>query len=89
MHPVFLILGSWIRSTATRANNTSGEVLTGERRTLDSVEILDLAMERWTPGPALPVPLHGVPRLDEMGGSVRAGAIENAGRVMSWTPPSP
>jgi N-acetylneuraminic acid mutarotase len=38
-----------------------GEVLTGERRALASVEIYDPALEQWTAGPDLPVGLHGMP----------------------------
>ncbi|HJW89281.1 MAG TPA: hypothetical protein VJ436_01430, partial [Anaerolineales bacterium] len=60
----------------------------GERRALDSVEVLTPG-GGWTPGPPLPVGLHGVPavglgqRLFVLGGSDRAGGIQNAGRVLS------
>jgi hypothetical protein len=59
---------------------------------LDSVEVLDPAQGSWVSDTALPVPLHGVPavgldgRVYMLGGSDRAGAIENAGRVLSWGP---
>jgi hypothetical protein len=67
-------------------------VLEGERLTLDSVEILDPTQGSWIPGLALPVPLHGVPavsldgRVYVLGGSDRAGSIDNHGRVLSWEP---
>ena len=67
-----------------------GEVLTGERRALTSVEIYDPATEQWTAGPNLPVGLHGMPMiayedtLYVIGGSDWAGMIDNHGRVLVY-----
>jgi N-acetylneuraminic acid mutarotase len=67
-----------------------GEVLTGARETLTSVEIYDLATEQWTAGPDLPVGLHGMPMvayedtLYVIGGSDWAGMIDNHGRVLIY-----
>jgi hypothetical protein len=57
------------------------------RETLGSVEIFDLEAREWSLGPAIPFPVHGVGAAAWqgafylMGGSDRAGAIENVGRV--------
>jgi beta-N-acetylhexosaminidase len=64
-------------------------VLSGGRQALDSLEVFDLARGGWANGPALPVGLHGLPaaavdgRLYLLGGSDRAGGIDNHGRVLS------
>jgi N-acetylneuraminic acid mutarotase len=69
---------------------TGGEVLTGARETLTSVEIYDPATEQWTAGPDLPVGLHGMPMiayedtLYVIGGSDWAGMIDNHGRVLIY-----
>jgi N-acetylneuraminic acid mutarotase len=65
-----------------------GEVLSGPNTALTSVEVFDPQTESWTAGPDLPVGLHGVPaaavnsELYILGGSDRAGSIDNKGRVL-------
>jgi N-acetylneuraminic acid mutarotase len=67
-----------------------GEVLTGEREALTSVEVYDPATEQWAGGPDLPVGLHGMPMvayggaLYVIGGSDWAGMIDNHGRVLVY-----
>ena len=64
-----------------------GEVLTTGRLAAQSVEILDPALGAWASGPDLPYAVHGLGAavwqgsFYLMGGSDRAGAIENVGRV--------
>jgi hypothetical protein len=69
-----------------------GEVVFLGLETLDSVEVFDPAQATWSFAPVLPVPLHGVPAagldgvLYVLGGSDRAGAIDNHGRVLMYRP---
>jgi N-acetylneuraminic acid mutarotase len=69
-----------------------GEVLSSGRETLDSVEIFNPQEGIWKTVEPMPISLHGVPAvgIDGMlyviGGSDRAGGIENRGRVLSWGP---
>jgi hypothetical protein len=66
-----------------------GEVLSGEQRTLASVELYTAGAPGWESGPPLPQALHGVPaavvdgRFYVFGGSTRAGAIQNDARAWS------
>ena len=69
-----------------------GEVVMSGRETLASVEAFDPAQGTGSFAPMLPVPLHGVPAVSldgvlyVLGGSDRAGAIENRGRVLVYRP---
>ena len=64
-----------------------GEVIMKGRETLASTEVLRRNAAAFAPGPELPLPLHGVPVVVAdgffyvLGGSERAAAIENRGRV--------
>ena len=66
-----------------------GEVLSGSRRTLDSVEIFDPAQGRWQPGPALPVPLHGVPAVSVNARLYVLGGSDRRARSKIWVEFSP
>ncbi len=69
-----------------------GEIIINGRETLAAFELYDPRTQTWTLGPDLPYPIHGVAAasVDErfylLGGSSRAGAIENFGRVMIYAP---
>jgi N-acetylneuraminic acid mutarotase len=71
-----------------------GEVIFNGTETLDSVEILAAGSPNWSFGPRLPIPIHGVggAALEFkgsfllLGGSLRAGAIENEGQVQIYEP---
>jgi N-acetylneuraminic acid mutarotase len=70
-----------------------GEVFMTGRQTLASAEVLRRNATAFAPGPELPVPLHGVPVVAAeghfyvLGGSERAGAIANHGRVFRMKVP--
>lgn len=70
-----------------------GEVIMNGRQTLASTEVLRRNAGAFAPGPELPLPLHGVPVVVAdgyfyvLGGSARAGAIENRGRVFRLKTP--
>ena len=69
-----------------------GEVFTGGTKTLADSEILESLSGQWQRGPAMPGALHGVPlastgdNLYILGGSERAGAVVNRGRVFRFSP---
>jgi hypothetical protein len=69
-----------------------GEVLSGIPVALDSAEMYSIEQGSWTFSDPLPVPLHGVPAafvMEEIfiiGGSDKAGAVENVGRTYSFRP---
>ena len=64
-----------------------GEVLTTDRHAVEAVEIFDPTVGAWAAGPDLPYAVHGLGAAAWqgsfylMGGSDRAGGIENVGRV--------
>jgi N-acetylneuraminic acid mutarotase len=70
-----------------------GEVIINAQETLASFEILALESDMWQLGPDLPYPMHGVGGAEAagrfllLGGSRRAGAIENEGQVQIYEPP--
>jgi N-acetylneuraminic acid mutarotase len=69
-----------------------GEIIINGNETLAVLEVYDAQTRTWSRGPDLPHPIHGVAaaaaggRFYLLGGSSRAGAIENFGRVMIYTP---
>jgi len=70
-----------------------GEVFTGGTRTLADSELLESLSGQWQRGPAMPGALHGVPLVSTgenlyiLGGSERAGAVVNQGRVFRFSRP--
>ena len=68
-----------------------GEVF-GPDRTLASIEMLEPESDRWVSAGSLPEPLHGIPLVSAngdllvIGGSTRAGAVDNPGTVWSIDP---
>ena len=71
-----------------------GEVFTGGTKTLADSEVLESLSGQWQGGPGMPAALHGVPlastgeTLYILGGSERAGAVVNQGRVFRLSPPT-
>ena len=69
-----------------------GEVFTGGTKTLRDSELLNSLSGQWQRGPAMPTALHGVPLVSTgdnlfiLGGSERAGAVVNRGRVFRFSP---
>lgn len=69
-----------------------GEVIMSGNLTLASVELFDPAAGGWVDGVDLPFPVHGVDAVEHegqfliMGGSDRAGGIDNHGRVQIYAP---
>ena len=69
-----------------------GEVLGLAPQTLSSIEVFDPQEGAWLPAGDLPVPLHGVPAVSSgssiylLGGSDKAGAIQNTGRTLEFRP---
>jgi N-acetylneuraminic acid mutarotase len=70
-----------------------GEVIMAGRKTLADSEVLESLSGQWQRGPDLPTALHGVPvvstgeNLYILGGSQRAGAAVNRGRVYRFKGP--
>jgi hypothetical protein len=70
-----------------------GEIIINGRETLGSFEFFSAETRAWQKGPDLLFPMHGVPgaAFDEafflLGGSLRAGAIENEGQVQIYRGP--
>ena len=71
---------------------TGGEIILNGRETLATFEIFEPGTQAWSPAPPLRHPIHGVAaavvgdRFYLLGGSSRAGAIENEGRLMIYNP---
>jgi hypothetical protein len=69
-----------------------GEVVLSGLETLDSLEILAPDSMSWELGPKLLTPVHGVggaafeDHFFLLGGSIKAGAIENEGQVQIYNP---
>jgi hypothetical protein len=69
-----------------------GEVIINGQETLASFELLAPTSDTWQLGPDLIYPMHGVGgaefegRFLLLGGSRRAGAIENEGQVQIYEP---
>ncbi len=69
-----------------------GEILFTGSATLTAFEIFDPQTQTWSAAPDLPYPIHGVAAAVVgdgfylLGGSSRAGAIDNMGRVMIYYP---
>lgn len=72
---------------ADRIVVAGGEVLAGNNRALNNVEVLHAQGSEWVFGPALPVGLHGVPAVEVdgnvyvIGGADIAGTAINQGRL--------